>query len=274
MELDIIYNQDCLEGLKYLPDHCIDLVVTSPPYDDLREYNRSSIWNFEIFSNIAKELFRVIKTGGCVVWIVNDMVVKGSETGTSFQQALFFKECGFNLHDTMIWEKDSLTFPDKTRYGACFEYMFVFSKGKPKTINLIADRQNKYVGAVIHGTSRESNGKTYRKSNDKKSVVKEFGIRFNVWHQTSEKQNKTGHPAVFPEKLIRDHIVTWCNPNDIVLDPFLGSGTTAIAAIHTNRHYIGFEVDAEYFDIACNRLDEAERTKNHNRVADYSNRKE
>lgn len=158
----------------------------------------------------------------------------------------------------MIWNKDSFNFPDRTRYGQCFEYMFVFSKGKPKAINKIADRKNKWAGMKIHGTSRNTDGNTSRKSNHNKTMVKEFGERFNVWDMPTEKANKTGHPAVFPKQLAKDHILSWSNEGDIVLDPFLGSGTTVLAAIEAQRHYIGFEISEEYFDICCKRLDDAE----------------
>lgn len=259
MELDTIYNQNCMDGLKHLPNGCIDLTVTSPPYDSLRQYNNSSIWNFGVFQNIATELYRITKDGGVVVWIVNDMTSKGSETGTSFRQALFFMQLGFLLHDTMIWEKIS-PFQHKNRYIQCFEYMFILSKKTaPKTANLICDRKNKWAGVKVHGTDRQANGKTKPFSDIQVSKkIKEYGARYNIWDIPGEKSNKTGHPAVFPEKLVTDHILTWSNPNDIVCDPFLGSGTTAVAAVKTERHYIGYEIDPGYFQICCDRLDEVE----------------
>lgn len=241
---------DCLTLMKSLPDESIDLIVTSPPYDNLRTYNG---YSFE-FEGIARELFRITKQGGVVVWVVNDAVVKGSETGSSFRQALYFKEIGFNLHDTMIWAKDTLSFPCSTRYGNAFEYMFVFSKGKPKTVNKICDRKNKWCGTKIHGTSRSSDGETFRKSNHNKTTVSEYGERFNVWNIPTEKNNKTGHPAVFPISIARDHIISWSNPNDVVLDPFMGSGTTAIASLRENRRFIGFEISEEYFEKAYQRI--------------------
>ena len=183
------------------------------------------------------------------MWVVNDQTINGTETGTSFRQALYAMDCGFNLHDTMIWKKDSCAFPEATRYYPLFEYMFVFSKGKPKTFNPIEDRPNKYAGMNVHGTFREADGKTRNRNETwKSSVCKEFGRRFNVWEIPSEKNNKTGHPAVFPYAIAHDHILSWCNEGDIVLDPFLGSGTTRIAAYDLNRNFIGYEIDKEYFD--------------------------
>lgn len=246
--MNVAYNTDCMEYMKTMPDCYIDLTVTSPPYDNLRTYNGNiDQWNFEKFQAIAKELFRITKDGGVVVWIVNDQTVDGSETGTSFRQALHFIDCGFNLHDTMMWQKIS-PFQHPNRYIQQFEYMFVFSKGKPKAANLICDRPNIYSGTDIHGTERQQDGKTKSLSKFQKSKrVKEFGARFNVWDIPPEKNNKTGHPAVFPYRLCQDHILTWSNQGDTVLDPFLGSGTTRIAAYDTNRSFVGCEIDEDYF---------------------------
>ena len=258
---------DCVELMKEIPDDFIDLTVTSPPYDNLRDYNNEVTWNFEKFKEVAKELFRITKPGGVVVWVVGDATIKGSETGTSFRQALFFKDCGFNLHDTMIYQKDACPFPETNRYYPMFEYMFVFSKGKPKTVNLIADKPNKRYGEKIaSSTQRRPDGKTVKVSANKTDLtrtVKKYGVRGNVW-QYSPGYNKSTkdkyaykHPAMFPEQLAEDHILTWSNPGDVVFDPFLGSGTTAKMAVLNDRKYIGFEISKEYFDIACQRLERA-----------------
>lgn len=249
---------DCPYVLASLPDDSVDLTVTSPPYDNLREYNGNiEQWCFEKFQDVAQELYRVTKQGGVVVWIVNDSTIDGSETGSSFRQALFFKECGFNLHDTMIWQKIS-PFQHKNRYIQCFEYMFVFTKGAKKSANLICDRKNKYGGTQIHGTERQANGKTKPLSAVQKSkTVKEFGARYNIWDIPPEKNNKTGHPAVFPERLATDHILSWSNVGDTVLDCFMGSGTTGVAAIRTARNFIGIELDEQYFEIAKERINAA-----------------
>lgn len=243
--MNVAYNMDCMEAMRQMPDKCVDLVVTSPPYDDLRSYNGYTFdWKI-----VIQELFRVVKDGGVVVWVVADQTKDGSESGTSFRQALFAKECGFNLHDTMIWVKDGFSFPDTNRYFNVFDYMFVFSKGSPNKANLICDRQNAYAGSKIHGTSRQRDGQLIANSGIKAGrFVRECGRRFNVWNIPSEKNNKTGHPAVFPIKIARDHILTWSDENDIVMDPFLGSGTTRMAAYDLNRQFVGFEIDKDYFD--------------------------
>lgn len=246
---------DCIELLKEIPDNSINLTVTSPPYDDLRSYNNNiDQWSFEKFQGIARELYRVTKNEGVVVWIVNDATIKGSETGTSFKQALYFKDCGFCLHDTMIWQKPS-PFQHKNRYIQDFEYMFVFSKGAKKHANLIRDRKNKWAGTQVHGTERQRDGNTKNLSETQKSkCVKEYGARFNIWDLPPDKNNKTGHPAVFPVQLAIDHIRSWSNEGDTILDPFMGSGTTGVACVTTCRNFIGIELDETYFHIAQNRI--------------------
>lgn len=241
----IVYNEDCVSGLSRLSNETIDLTVTSPPYDNIRTYNG---FTFE-WQKVIEQIYRVTKWGGVCVWIVSDQTINGSETGTSFRQALYAKEVGFNLHDTMIWSKESCAFPEATRYYPTFEYMFIWSKGKPKTFNPICDRQNKWGGTKVHGTFRNADGTLRGRSATWKEVVcKENGCRFNVWDINTEKQNKTGHPAVFPLRLATDHILSWSDEGDLVLDPFLGSGTTRIAAYETHRNFIGYEISKEYFD--------------------------
>lgn len=250
-----ILTGDNVEILRSMDDNFVDLTVTSPPYDDLRSYNGYS-WDPEA---LAKELFRVTKDGGMVVWIVGDRTVKGSETGSSFKQALTFMNVGFRLHDTMIYMKDSISFPDTTRYYQIFEYMFIFSKGSPKTVNLISDRKNKWVGHRIRGRERQADGSLA--GSRKGNPVKEFGVRYNVW-QVSAGYMKSSkdiiaydHPAIFPESLAEDHILSWSNPNDIVLDPFGGSGTTAKMAKLNGRNFIHIDISEEYNEIARERLE-------------------
>jgi len=237
---------DCLEVMKSLPDASIDLTVTSPPYDNLRTYNGYS-FDFEC---IAKELYRVTKHGGVVVWVVGDATVNGSETGTSFKQALYFKEIGFNLHDTMIWEKTG-RLPTQDRYYAIFEYMFVFSKGKPKAMNFICDHKTTAGGKVQKKDSVINKGNNVK--GDGFFIRNEFARRPNIW-KINIGINKTTHPAIFPESLAHDHIVSWSNEGDRVLDCFLGSGTTGKVAKQLNRQFIGIEISPEYLEIAKNRI--------------------
>ena len=258
MEIDKIYNIDCLEGMKQIPDGSIDAVVTSPPYDNLRSYGGvGEGWNFETFKAIAAELTRILKDGGVIVWIVADGTINGSETGTSFKQALYFMECGLSLYDTMIWEKPAAPSPTEGRYYDVFEYMFVFCKGKkPNALNFINDRKNIIVGAVYEKETRSC--AEDRKATGKRQAVPEYSRRFNVW-VVPNTVNTTGHPAVFPMKLARGHVHSWTNESDLVLDPFIGSGTTAVACIKEKRHFIGFELNKEYYDKACQRIDAEQR---------------
>lgn len=259
MEINKIYNMDCREGLKLIKDNSVDATITSPPYDNLRTYNTDGFqWDFEIFKEIAQELYRVTKHGGVVVWVVGDAVINSSETGSSFRQALYFIECGFKLHDTMIYEKNSSTFPAKLtsqRYSQIFEYMFVFSKGNiRKDIRLIADKRNKWAGWTNWGqhSQYDTTGNLVKSQNIK--PIAEYSLRTNIWKYSVSFNDKTGHPAVFPEKLAEDHILSWTREGDVVLDPFMGSGTTAKMAMLNKRYYVGFEQNKEYFEKSLERV--------------------
>jgi site-specific DNA-methyltransferase (adenine-specific) len=246
---NMIHNENCLDTMARMPDGSIDLTVTSPPYDNLRDYNG---YSFD-FEPIARELYRVTKDGGVVVWVVGDATINGSETGTSFRQALFFMSLGFNLHDTMIYQKHNFSNPSSNRYHQIFEYMFVFSKGKPKTFNALKDRPNVEAGKIGSwgkNTSRQVDGTMVERS---RKVNTEFGMRYNIWRMKTEM--KPLHPAPFPEALAEDHILSWSNAGDLVYDPFLGSGTTALCARRLGRNYVGSEISEEYCLVAKARLD-------------------
>lgn len=252
-----LINGDSAEVLRKIKDGVIDLTVTSPPYDNLRTYEGSLVWDFDVFKSIADELYRVTKTGGVVVWVVGDATVKGSETGTSFRQALYFKEIRFNLHDTMVWQKSKMPL-NHDRYEQNFEYMFVLSKGKPQTFNGLRDKPNAESGAKNHISYRDKDGTTKKTSSYNKTTVPDFGLRYNVWSVpacTSSKE-RTGHPAQFPEKLAEDHILSWSNEGDTVMDPFLGSGTTGAMALKNGRKFLGIEKVKKYYDIAVKRLEQ------------------
>lgn len=247
---------DCAEVFKSFDDNTFDLTVTSPPYDNLRLYN-GYVFDFE---KIARQLFRITKPGGVVVWIVGDATINGSETGTSFKQALYFMECGFNLHDTMIYAKNGFRFPDSCRYNPIFEYMFVFSKDQPKTKNFICDKKNIYHGSSVarESQNRNKDGSLSPNSawkNNKNKTVKEIGRRDNIWFFSIGGEQEIGdHPAMFPEALARDHILSWSNPGDLVLDPMMGSGTTGKMACLYDRNFVGIEISQEYFSIAEKRI--------------------
>jgi len=240
-----IHCFDCLTFMKEMEDKSVDLTITSPPYDNLRDY-KGYTFNFE---GIAKQLYRITKDGGVVVWVVGDATIKGSETGTSFKQALYFKEIGFNLHDTMIWVKTGQGAVGSIySYWQNFEYMFILSKGKLKTFNPIEDRKN-------YACERWANGgrdKTGQSKSRRWVKSEDFGKRFNVWKITPQCESE--HPAPFPKKLAEDHILSWSNEGDIVLDPMCGSGTTCKMAQNLKRKYIGIEISQEYCKIAKQRL--------------------
>jgi len=243
---------DALEELKKLPDECIDCVITSPPYDNLRDYQG---YSFD-FKGIARELFRVIKIGGVVVWVVGDATINGSETGTSFKQALYFKEIGFNLHDTMIWEKSTIPQQTFNRYQPFFEYMFIFSKGSPKTFNPLKEQKRYKDNRKIKNVHRNKSGKLQFG----KPSPKEDKVIGNIWYIptgggiTTKDKIAYDHPAIFPDKLVECHITSWTNEGDLVIDPFNGSGTTTKMARSLKRNYIGIDISKEYCEIAQKRL--------------------
>lgn len=269
MEINKIYNCDCIEGLKKIEDNSIPLTVTSCPYDNLRTYQDTCNWNFDIFKTIADELYRVTKPGGIVVWVVGDATINGGETGSSFKQALYFQEIGFKIHDTMIYHKNSSTFPARRtskRYTQIFEYMFVFVKGKIRNdITLIADKRNKWAGWTNWGqhSQYDVNGNLKKTSNIK--PIPEFSLRTNIWKYSVSFNDKiVKHPAVFPEQLAEDCILSWSVEGDTVLDPFMGSGTTAKMAIKNKRNYIGFEINEEYYNGILKRLEKFANIENNN----------
>lgn len=252
MNIERIGNAKLITGdnvtvLRQFPDDFVDLTVTSPPYDNLRTYNGFT-WDFEA---LAKELYRVTKPGGVVVWVVSDSILGRSETLTSFRQAIYFKDvCGFNVHDTMIYEKSGFSNPSVNRYHQIFEFMFILTKGSIGTFNPLKDRPNKYVGEMG------------RNNVDKKCKRDTFGMRYNIWrfangknHTAKWNDSAFKHPAPFPEALANDHIISWSNEGDIVLDPFMGSGTTGKMALLNNRKFIGIELSPEYVEIAKKRIE-------------------
>ena len=238
---------DCVEIMKDIPDNSIDLTITSPPYDNLRDYKG---YHFD-FENIAKELFRITKNGGVVVWVVGDATIKGSETGTSFKQALYFKEIGFNLHDTMVYAKKAPIPLTHNRYEQQFEYMFIFSKGKPYTFNPIKEDCISY-GKKNHMTHRRTSDNLSKASGFGKQVKKQR-YKYNIWYFQKENIGNL-HPAIFPEQLANDHIISWSNKGDTVLDPMCGSGTTCKMAKLNNRNFIGIDCSEEYCKIAKERI--------------------
>ncbi len=253
--LNKIIEGNCVEVMKQFSDEVIDLTVTSPPYDNLRNY-KGFIFPFE---DIANELYRVTKKGGVVVWVVNDATIKGSETGTSFKQALYFKDIGFNLHDTMIFRKvNPIPQIYRKRYNNEFEFMFVFSKGAVKTHNpLMVDCL--HAGLELNGTTYKNFSKNEQTREKMAKPVKDKKIKGNIWEyvvgKKQEDQEAKGHSAPFPCQLVRDHIFSWTNQGDVVLDPMIGSGTTARVAAEMGRNYIGIDISHEYCRLARKRVE-------------------
>jgi len=252
---------DCLEVMDELIEEGVkvDLTVTSPPYDNLRTYEGTLVWNEDIWKQAIEKLYNITASGGVVVWIVGDSMIKGSETLTSFKQAIHFNKVGFRVHDTMIWEKPCFSMPSSNRYHQVFEYMFIFSKGKLNTFNGIKDRPTKGFLSFGKNSRRQPDGSMKQMGERKRDNP--IGMRYNVWKNNTVNHEyvcrRPPHPAMFPKSLIRDHIISWSNAGDIVLDPFMGSGTTGVMAKQLGRNFIGIDIVEEYVDIATDRIDKA-----------------
>ncbi len=234
-----------------IPDNFVDLTITSPPYDDLRKYN-GFVFDYQ---SMFKELYRITKDGGIVVWVVGDKTKNGSETLTSFKQALFAKEIGFNVHDTMIYAKNNPVPLNHNRYEQQFEYMYIFSKDKPNTFNPILEECKNY-GNKSSGTFRQTSDGILE-DRHKIGKVNQYKIKNNIWYynvganKTTNDKIAYKHPAQFPEQLAQDHILTWSNEGDIILDPMCGAGTTCKMAYLNNRNFIGIDISEEYINNIC-----------------------
>ena len=271
---DTITCGNCIDIMHNMPDNCIDMCITSPPYDTLRSYNNNvdKTWNDDVWKEILRQLYKIIKPGGVVVWVVGDSTVNGSESGTSFRQALYAMECGFKLHDTMIYAKNNPTPNSGNRYQQTFEYMFVFSKGKPKTTNILKEpRSNKWNDKRCFRKEKRFNRTTDGNFDVKKDFhfdINEEVPRRNIWwysvglNGSTKDREAFKHPAIFPEKLAKDHILSWTNEGDVVFDPMCGSGTSIVMANELGRKYIGIDINEEYCNIARQRLEKHELNKN------------
>lgn len=264
-----IYNLDCLVGMADLNDDSVDMVITSPPYDNLRTYKDKidECWGEHIWKPIIKELHRILKPGGVAVWVVADATIDGGESGTSFRQALFFQECGFKIYDTMIYQKKNPIPQNHKRYEQCWEYMFVFSKGKPSVFNGITV-ETVNGGKVMDWGGRKTSMDAKQCRRDVESnirVTKGTKLHNNIFTYSIGGGN-SGHPAVFPLKLAVDQVKTWSNPGDIILDPFMGSGTTAMACLMTDRKYIGYEISKDYYESSLKRLEKVEELEDETEI--------
>lgn len=248
-----ILQGDCIQTMRTLPAQSVDLTVTSPPYDNLRTYDDSYEAHSLDWRAVIAELYRITCAGGVVVWVVADATSQGCESGTSFAQALYAKEIGFNLHDTMIYEVAGTGAKGSNyAYWQAFEYMFVWSKGTPKTVNRIADVRNARAGVrVTRGQKTKNVGQRLGEYS-----IPTIGIRSNVWryHAGNNGDEQTSHPAQFPLQLAKDHIVSWSQSDDLVFDPFTGSGTTGIAAMQLGRRFLGCEIHPQYCAISERRI--------------------
>lgn len=254
IKLDNVYRSDCVEFMKSMDEGSVDLTVTSPPYDELRDYKG---YSFD-FENIAKQLFRVTKQGGIVVWVVGDKIKKGNKSLTSFKQALYFQQVGFNVHDVMIYRKKNTPFMRSNAYTNCFEFMFVLSKGSPNTFNplkVTTVRQGKEMLPFNKGADGV-NKKILKELKPEKTMTNIWDYAVGYGGSTTDKF-AFDHPAIFPERLAEDHITSWTNEGDVIFDPMCGSGTTCKMAKKNKRRYLGCDISEEYVKLAKKRLNDS-----------------
>lgn len=264
MEINKIYNENCIDTLNRLPNNFIDLVITSPPYDNLRTYGNITDWSFDVFKDIANLLTSKLKQGGVIMWNVQDATINGSKTGTSFKQALYFMECGLNLHDHLIWHKSGTPFPSTIRYRQVWENMFVFSKGKPNHFDPILKRNK--TGGDSRKKRRERNKDGELVMQEREIKINEWGIDDNVWYisnhfKSSDMERIKNHPAIMPVEMVKRHIQSWSKEGDLIYDPFSGSGTTSLIALQMNRKYLGSEINKEYYESSIKNIKKINKYK-------------
>ena len=250
-----IYIADCVDFMQRLDDDSIPLTITSPPYDNLRDYNG---YHFN-FKGVAAGLYRITALGGVVVWVVGDKINSG-RTLTSFRQALHFQEIGFSIHDVMIYKKLNTPFMRSNAYTNCYEYMFILSKGSPAVFNPLKVKTQRH-GIEMLVANKRPDGINKKVP----SMLNKEKTKTNIWEYavglggTTRDRDAFQHPAMFPEQLALDHILTWSNDNDLVFDPMCGSGTTLKMAKKAGRDYLGVDISREYVELARERLKRAIR---------------
>lgn len=261
--IDNIINRECVEGMKGLPGDCIPLTVTSPPYDHVRAYGGHTFDDLT-FRAVAQELHRITCPGGVVVWVVADGIGDHTESCTSARQKLFFREVGFKVYHTMVMARTGSRWPARVRYGDSLEYAFILSKGKPRTVNLLRDKSNRQAGLVYKDAPRPLDQRERPLPTVKGRPISALGVRTAVWSYSAGGRTTTrdryayDHPALMPERMAEDHILSWSRPGDLVFDPMAGAGTTCKMALLNHRRYLGFEVNPLYHAIAARRMRDAQ----------------
>lgn len=260
--LDQIILGHCLEKLKLLPDSSVDLIFTSPPYADNRRktYNGTPIKNYvEWFLPISQELFRVLKPHGSFVLNIKERAVNGERQTYVLKLILAMKEQGWLWTEEYIWHKKN-SYPGKwpNRFRDAWERCLHFTKGKKFQMyqEAVMVPMGKWAEKRLSKLSPEDRTRHESKvssglgRNVSNWVGREKAYPTNVLYLPTECSNRN-HSAAFPIDLPLWFIRLFTQEGDVVLDPFMGSGTTAIASLQTNRHFIGIELKEEYYRLTC-----------------------
>lgn len=241
--LNTIIASSC-ENMKDIPNNSLHLMITSPPYNVSKEYDNDLSLNeyLSLLKNCFTETYRVLVDGGRACINIANIGRKPYIPLSDYVSKIMI-EIGFNMRGEIIWNK-SAGAGISTAWGSfqsasnpilrdVHEYILIFSKGNYKR-------------------ERDKEEKELRKDN----ITKEEFIEWtkSVWTMNTESAKRIGHPAPFPEELPNRLIKLFSFTNDIVIDPFMGSGTTAIAAIKNNRNFVGYEINKEYINLANNRI--------------------
>lgn len=258
LALNKIHHFDAVVGLRLLPADCIDLTLTSPPYDWIRDYNGTFDPAKFPFVRIAEELYRITAPGGVVLWITRDQQQDCCESGTSAKQMLYFKNIGFNVQTMIV---DSISARHRRYcYGMPPQFCFVLSKGRPKAFHPIRDKPNTEPGRIKSWSARNRDGRI-RKGKPKE--IPKYGRRSHIWLYptgfglVSDDPLPRNAPAPMVETVAGDLMLSYSNPGDLILDPMAGLGTTGKVAVKLNRQFIGFERVRKYCDVANDRVRQA-----------------
>ena len=254
---------DCLNIMKKIEENTFDLIVFSPPYDSLRKYND---YTFDL-KKTGEQIFRVLKDGCLCAMVIQDQTKNFGKSLTSFRTAVdWVDRIGFKLFETVIYRKHGIegAWWNK-RFRVDHEYIHLFLKGeKPRYFNKDPLRiPSKHGGKTMVGSgNRKTDGTTTKTTTIHVNKMKCRGTVWDYLNAGDKNKLKQQHPAVFPDKIPYDIISCFSPVKGLVLDPFVGSGSTCVMAKKLDRFYTGIDISSKYIEIAKKRLKEVQMELN------------